>query len=71
MDLRFPLIYFEFSIFDSWGERVFRAYDITNGWDGTYKEVDAPMDVYSYIVNYMPDQSERKIITYGVISLLR
>ena len=32
---------FDMSIFDRWGEEIFRTNDIHNGWDGTVKGGDA------------------------------
>lgn len=59
---------FDFRIYNRWGEEVFKSNDINNGWDGTYKNVDVPLDVYSFIVNY--SYFENKIF-YGIITVIR
>lgn len=38
----------EWFIFDRWGEKVFESYDISKGWDGTYKGKPVDPDVYVY-----------------------
>ncbi len=42
---------FEFTIYNRWGELVFRTVDLFEGWNGTYKGNIVPDGVYSYIVN--------------------
>ena len=42
---------YEMRIYNRWGEKVFTTSDIYAGWDGTFKGVDAEMDVYVYIVD--------------------
>jgi gliding motility-associated-like protein len=39
-----------FRIFNRWGNMVFETTDIDKGWDGTYKGVSQPLDVYVYQV---------------------
>ncbi len=40
-----------FRIYNRWGQVVFESNDPNYGWDGTYKGVPQPMDVYVYIVD--------------------
>jgi gliding motility-associated-like protein len=39
------------SIYNRWGENVFKTNDITKGWDGNFKGKPCPADVYVYYVN--------------------
>lgn len=57
-------------IFNRWGQLVFATSDRTQGWDGTFKGVLQPMDVYAYTldVEFTDGKKERKT---GDISLLR
>lgn len=41
---------FEMLIYDRWGNLVFKSNDVYKGWDGTFKGVLAPNDVYVYKV---------------------
>lgn len=38
----------ELYVYDRWGEKVFETKDINQWWDGTYKGVKLPPDVYGY-----------------------
>jgi len=38
-----------FRIYNRWGQKVFESNDQSVGWDGTYKGVLQPMDVYAYV----------------------
>ena len=40
-----------FIIWNRWGQRVFETNDRNIGWDGTYKGVIQPMDVYVYTLD--------------------
>lgn len=37
-----------FRIYNRWGEKVFESTRLEDGWDGTWKGVDAPAGVYDY-----------------------
>jgi gliding motility-associated-like protein len=37
-----------FTIYNRWGQKLFETTDPNQGWDGTYKGVIQPMDVYVY-----------------------
>lgn len=58
-------------IFDRWGKEVFSTTDPEQGWDGTYKGVKCPEDVYVYKAEFTPltDPYPRKM--RGVIYLMR
>ena len=42
--------FFSFLIFDKWGNVVFETNDISIGWDGTFKGLELPSDVFVYVV---------------------
>lgn len=62
---------YSLSIFNRWGQPVFRTSDPTQGWDGIVSGGgNAPAGVYSYVIEFKnPDSSMRKIS--GVFMLLR
>jgi gliding motility-associated-like protein len=37
-----------FRIYNRWGQKLFETTDPRRGWDGTFKGVLQPMDVYVY-----------------------
>ena len=43
---------FKMYIYNRWGQLVFESKDITAGWDGMYKGVQAPAGVYAYKIEY-------------------
>jgi gliding motility-associated-like protein len=60
----------EFTIYNRWGEIVFRTHDATQGWDGIYKGKAQDMEVYAYYVNAGFIDGSRKELK-GNITLLR
>ena len=48
----------EFSIYNRWGEEIFYSRELRPRWDGTYKGVPVPNDVYTYkiqVVNILEE----------------
>ncbi|MGZ5243560.1 MAG: T9SS type B sorting domain-containing protein, partial [Bacteroidia bacterium] len=60
---------FEITIYNRWGERIFHSTDPNVSWDGTWKGVKSPQDVYIYLVNVRGFRS--KIYKSGTLHLLR
>ena len=58
------------SIYNRWGQKVFETTSTKSGWDGTFKGVVQPMDVYTYTLDasFTDGKSLRKT---GDITLLR
>ena len=62
--------YYEFMIFNRWGGEVFKTSNPTEKWDGKYKGVDCPSDVYVYLIVYEFPRHQTKQ-AYGSITLVR
>ena len=62
--------FFSFLIFDKWGNVVFETTDISIGWDGTYKGVALPTDVFVYVVEASFTNKEIVKLT-GNVTLFR
>jgi gliding motility-associated-like protein len=60
----------DWKIYNRWGEVVFKTSDRKQGWDGTYKGVLQPMDVYTYTLDVIFTDGKKYRKT-GDISLLR
>jgi gliding motility-associated-like protein len=59
-----------FRIYNRWGTLVFETKNMTEGWDGKYKDQPQPMGVYIYTVEaIMP--SGRKFYQQGNVTLIR
>lgn len=64
------VISFEMSIYDRWGELMFKMNDINATWDGTFNGKVVPTGTYSYVFNaYGKDAQFVK--KSGVINLIR
>lgn len=61
---------FEIKIYNRWGEKLFEGDNINFTWDGKYKDVDQPQDVYMYYCIYTGFDGKR-YSTKGTITLLR
>lgn len=61
---------YQFIIFNRWGEKVFSTTNPLESWDGNYRKIQAPMDVYVFIVSYKFEMEIGKVI-YGKINLIR
>ena len=64
----------EFFIFNRWGDIIFKTNDLEEGWDGTKNGEEMPEGVYVWLVKYISDEGENKIISKserGTVTLLR
>ena len=62
---------FEMTIYNRWGEEIFKLIDSNEYWDGTYKGVKCTEGTYIWKINYIiPDTKESKTIS-GHVTLLR
>ncbi len=59
-----------FSIFDRWGNKVFETNDITQGWNGYFKERLMSTGVFAYTLTAVTDSNE-DVIMKGNITLVR
>ena len=61
----------EFSIYNRWGELVFKTNDVNEAWDGTYNGEKSPLSVYTWYTTYRyADQQEIKN-QKGNVTLIR
>ncbi len=61
---------YEMTIWNRWGQEVFRTVDPMKGWDGTFKGQQAITGVYAYVISYKNPFGENKIVT-GNVTLSR
>ncbi|MDQ6756437.1 MAG: PKD domain-containing protein [Bacteroidota bacterium] len=57
-------------IYNRWGQKVFESTNPSDGWDGTYKGKLQPMDVYTYTLDVVFSDGNKKRKT-GDITLIR
>ncbi|MBA2407986.1 MAG: gliding motility-associated C-terminal domain-containing protein [Chitinophagales bacterium] len=59
-----------FRIFNRWGQMIFETNDLTMGWDGNYKNIKCPIDVYVYSILALK-QSGDALHLSGNVTLIR
>ncbi len=64
------LSYFEMTIFDRWGEKLFVSKDQLTGWDGMYKGQISKNDVYPYMIKYQSLDGKKHTRT-GHVTLMK
>jgi gliding motility-associated-like protein len=66
-----PLQDFEFSIYNRWGQKIFVTNSLNDKWDGTYKGVPQPIEVYIYYFKYTDPFTNKTHHQSGNVTLLR
>jgi gliding motility-associated-like protein len=68
-----PVSLYTFRVFNRWGEIMFETTDPVQGWDGSFNGLDAPSDVYVWLMEYQGGQEEASGIIQkkGNVTLLR
>jgi len=61
---------FDMTIFNRWGEQIYKTSDLSRPWDGTFKGNPSPEGVYVYKI-YFKDALLKEHLLYGHVSLLR
>jgi gliding motility-associated-like protein len=59
------------SIFDRWGELLFKSSDTNTTWDGTFKGQNCTEGVYIYVVKYLNIKTLKEEIVSGDVTLMR
>jgi gliding motility-associated-like protein len=66
------LDFYEFFIFDRWGQLILQTTDTEAYWDGTFKGIKCPVDVYVWKINYSSELEPNVIKEiYGHVTLIR
>lgn len=65
-----PFEFVDFTIYNNWGELIFRSDDAANGWDGTYQGDPAPLGVYTWTYTVRM-AGGREFIETGDVTLMR
>lgn len=64
-----PIDRFEMSIYNRWGNKVFSTTNIDEGWDGSYKGVQAEAGTYVYLLEYRSSSTFRTNSIKGNVTL--
>ena len=63
--------YFQLTILDRWGNIVYISNNINGKWDGKFKGIPCPDDVYVYKIEAIQKGNDKKVTRNGHISLFR
>ena len=68
-----PVMKYHFQVYNRWGELMFESFNPSDGWDGIFNGVDAPSDVYAWVVEFQSsyDKTGEMVRKRGSVSLLR
>jgi len=65
---------FEMTIFNRWGEMIWKTQDHQSGWDGSYgnKEgLPVQAGIYTWIIKFKPKDNDEKVILGGSVNVLK
>jgi gliding motility-associated-like protein len=60
-----------FNVYDRWGNRVFNTVSVTDGWDGTFRDMLAEPGVYQYMYRYRCNIDNKVYLVKGDVVLTR
>ncbi len=68
---RCPVTKYSMHVYNRWGEQVFETDDVTDGWNGVFRDRPQPLSVYVYYIDYFNycEQKMKKIV--GNVTLVR
>ena len=58
-----------FTIYNRWGELVFRTNNVQQGWDGTQKGVPANAGLYVYAI--VGSDQQKEVVFRGTVLLIK
>jgi gliding motility-associated-like protein len=61
---------YQMTIWNRWGQEVFRSVEVPSGWDGKYKGQDAQTGVYAYLITYRDIYNKEQVVR-GNVTLTR
>ena len=65
---------YEISIYNRWGEMIWKSFDHNQGWDGTYsanKGIPVQEGQYSWVIKFKPKDTDGKVIIHGIVNVLK
>jgi gliding motility-associated-like protein len=66
-----PIDKFSIHVYNRWGQLLYESNDVTVGWDGTFKGIAQPLDVYVYYTEYFNYCKGAMDFKSGNVTLLR
>ena len=65
---------YEINIYNRWGELIWKSFDHTQGWDGTFssnKGIPVQEGQYSWVIKFKTKDSDGKSVIFGTVNVLK
>jgi gliding motility-associated-like protein len=62
---------FYLTIYNRWGELIFKSYNSEIAWDGTYNNTICQSGIYTWIIVYGDKNNDKKTLIKGNVNLIR
>ena len=62
--------YFDWKVFNRWGEKVFDSNNVTQGWNGLYQTKECQPGVYTYTLDIVFDDNSNRNMK-GSVTLMK
>jgi gliding motility-associated-like protein len=62
---------FKIEIFNRWGQMIYKSFQLSEGWDGTFNGKNLPTGSYVYKIKTSEYSEDKKIVKTGTIALVR
>ena len=62
---------FKIEIFNRWGQMIYKSFQLSEGWDGTFKGKNLPTGSYVYKIKTSEYSEDKKIVKTGTVALVR
>ena len=65
---------YEIAIFNRWGEMIWKSFDHTQGWDGTYSSnqgIPVQEGQYTWVIKFKPKDTDGKVVIHGIVNVLK
>ena len=60
----------ELTIYNQWGQAIYKGFDIEQGWNGTYNGQPVETGTYVYVLNAI-NIAQRKIVRKGQVNVIK
>ena len=65
---------YEISIYNRWGEMIWKSFDHTQGWDGTFSSnrgIPVQEGQYTWVIKFKPKDTDGKVVIHGIVNVLK
>ena len=65
---------YEITIYNRWGEMIWKSFDHNQGWDGTFSSsqgIPVQEGQYSWVIKFKPKDTDGKTVIHGIVNVLK